>query len=115
MLESLQALLILGILVQASTEIIKKAIPISDDLKSKVVPLIALAIGLIVSISCQVDILTMAGITNVYPIVSYILTGIIASGGATAVNEIIKAISETRISNIVSTDSATDGTEGGKE
>lgn len=53
---------------------------------------IALAFGIGVSIAYKVDILSMLGLASGYPIVGYVLSGVILGRGSNYVNDLVSLV-----------------------
>lgn len=87
---------IVALIVQFLTDRVKGFIPASAT--GWAVPLLALLFGEMICIAGQIDVLSAAGVVLAPPILGYVLTGIAVTGGATAVNELIKLIRDARIS-----------------
>lgn len=85
------AILLLSLLVQFLVERIK-VFQMPEAVSKWAVPLIALIISLLLTIGCQIGILSLFSITINPLILDYILTGIAISGGSTLVNELIKTL-----------------------
>lgn len=83
-------LMLLAVLVQFVVERLKPGIP--EKLRSFCVPLLAIIISIVLTLSCQVGLLQALGIGIGSAIVDYVLSGIIISGGSTAFNELIKVL-----------------------
>lgn len=89
-MNELATLFILSVLAQYSTERLKFLIP--DKAKSVAVPFLSLVICLILTVSCQIDLLLLFHIAEIEPLIGQVLTGIAISGGSVALNEIIKVL-----------------------
>lgn len=87
---------IVALVVQFLTERVKVFIP--EKATSWAVPLLALFFGELICVFGQIDVLSAAGVVLAPAILGHILTGIAVTGGATAVNELIKLIRDARIS-----------------
>lgn len=86
-------ILMLAILVEYMTNIVKNLIP------ETIYPLpllISLIIGVGLALTVKVDILQSLGFQPVYEVVGYITTGLIVSGGSTAVHELISKLRASR-------------------
>ena len=86
--ESLSALILLSILVEMATNTVNKAF----TLKGEVSKIIALMIGIILCISTQIGVLANLNIAIKYPLVDYIITGIIISRGSNAAHNLISIL-----------------------
>lgn len=89
-------IIILAGIVEYLTKIFKQFIPESIKSKFPFPLLISLIIGVIISLTVKLDILRMFGFTTFYPVVSYILTGLIAAGGSAGVHELISKLRDSR-------------------
>lgn len=78
------SLIVIAILVEAIWENIKT---IWED-GININRIGALFLAILISILAKVDVFTMVGITLSFPMVSYILTGIVVSRGANFVNDL---------------------------
>ena len=59
--------------------------------------LLSIAISIVLCVSAQIGILAMLGVGEVVPLVDYILTGLIVSGGANGIRELQKQIQSSKI------------------
>lgn len=53
---------------------------------------IALAIGVVLAIAYNVDLLAMVGLHSVVPLVSYIVSGIVIGRGSNYVNDVVSTL-----------------------
>lgn len=85
-------ILALGILCQVLVERIKPVLPskIKDDGRN--IQLISIIFGVIIAVFGKADIFAEVNVQIGTPIVAYVLTGLIISGGATAINDVFKLI-----------------------
>ena len=81
--------LVIAILAEAVWETLKMA---WQGNKFSIDKLGALVIGIIVAVCAQVDLFSMFGVVLAYPIIGYILTGIIISRGANFVHDLLKKL-----------------------
>jgi hypothetical protein len=93
---ALFTIIILAIMVQTVTDILKKVIPIESIGKMPLPPVIALVVGIGLAVLTRTDILVATGFTPQVEAVGWVITGIVASGGATAVHEVIAKIRDSR-------------------
>lgn len=84
----LTSLIVIAILVEAIWENIKT---IWED-GININRIGALFLAILISILAKVDVFAMVGITLAFPMVSYILTGIVVSRGANFVNDLFGKI-----------------------
>ena len=93
MIENLILIILLSVIVEYLVNVIKPLIPESDY----PIPLvISLVIGIVLAVVVKADILTAVGFSPSYLIISYIVTGLIVSGGSTAVHELIAKLRASR-------------------
>jgi hypothetical protein len=74
---------------------IKAVIPWTEIGKVQLTPLYALVIGIVVAFVARIDVLLSLGFETV-PVIGYIITGIVVSGGSSAVHELIAKLRESR-------------------
>ena len=91
----LTLILLLAILVQFVVDRIKILIPYAKIGKIELAPIYATIVGIVVAFVAEVDILASLGFHS-NPTIGYILTGLVVSGGATAVHELIAKLRESR-------------------
>lgn len=82
--------LALSVITQVAVERLK--FPIDPKYTSKLVPLLSLLISCILTCACHIGILAILGVDISIHIVDYLLTGILISGGSTAVNDLLKVL-----------------------
>ena len=96
----LVSVIIVALVVQQAVEAIKKAIKIKKGYSLfnliNVKVLLSIAISIVLCVSAQIGILAMLGVGEVIPLVDYILTGLIVSGGANGIRELQKQIQEAK-------------------
>jgi len=93
MIENLILIILLSVIVEYLVNVIKPLIPETDY----PIPLvISLVIGIALAVVVKADILTAVGFSPSYLIISYIVTGLIVSGGSTAVHELIAKLRASR-------------------
>lgn len=90
-------LIFCSIIVQFIVDRVKPII--SENYRKWAVPLVSLVMGILVAVGAQIGIFETIGILFHYKFLDYILTGVVFSGGSTAVNELIKLLIENRPSN----------------
>ncbi len=83
--ESLSIIILLSIVVETTTNIIKGILSLQGP-KSR---LVALFIGIIICLTTQVGILANFNINIKYKLVDYLITGIIISRGSHATHDLI--------------------------
>ena len=97
MLNQLIIVVIVSIIVQFAVDVIKKTIKIQKGYYKKILNIkmiVALIISLLICITSNIDLLLLLGITINVPFVGNIITGIICSGGASSIHNLIKKVSE---------------------
>ena len=93
MINNIVMIILLAIIVEYIVNLIKPLMPESEY----PVPLIlSLVIGVCLGLLVRVDILSAVGFEPVSLTVSYVITGLIASGGSTAVHELISKLRASR-------------------
>ena len=93
MIENLILIILLSVIVEYLVNVIKPLVPETDY----PIPLvISLVIGIALAVVVKADILTAVGFSPSYLIISYIVTGLIVSGGSTAVHELIAKLRASR-------------------
>ena len=92
----LMSVIIVALVVQQAVETIKKAIKIKKGYSLfKVVNvkvMLSVIISILICVPSQIGILAMLGVGSVIPMIDYILTGLIVSGGANGIRELQKQI-----------------------
>jgi hypothetical protein len=78
-------------IVEAIVETLKM---IWDRNKISISKILAIIVGIIIAIVCEVDILSAVGLPVILPILGYILTGILISRGANFVSDFVRVIRE---------------------
>jgi len=94
-MDILIGIILLATLVQFVVDRIKTIIPIQAIGPVELAPIYAAIIGIVIAIVAQVDILAALGFQS-QPIVGEVMTGLIISGGSTAVHELIAKLRESR-------------------
>ena len=96
----LVSIIIVALVVQQAVEAIKKAIKIKKGYSLfkviNVKVLLSIAISIVLCVSAHIGVLAMLGVGEVIPLVDYILTGLIVSGGANGIRELQKQIQTTK-------------------
>jgi hypothetical protein len=87
---------LLATLVQYIVDILKNAIPATAIGKVTLAPIYSLIVGIALAIIFQVDIMAALGFATQYAIAGWIITGLIVSGGSSAVHELIAKLRESR-------------------
>ena len=95
MVTELLSILIVALIVQQAVEAIKKAIKIKKGYSLfkiiNIKVLISIIISITLCVTSEIGILALLGV-EALPILDYILTGLIVSGGASSIRELQKQI-----------------------
>lgn len=95
MVESLVLVIMLATLVTFLTDRVKAIIPIAKVAGVELAPIWAAVIGLAVAFTTKLDLLASLDLPS-NPAVGMIITGLVISGGSTAVHELIANLRENR-------------------
>ena len=102
MVSELVSIIIIALVVQQSVEAIKKAIKIKKGYSLfkliNIKVLLSIIISITLCITSEIGILALLGI-KALPIVDFILTGLIVSGGASGIRELQKQIQASKTDN----------------
>ena len=102
MVSELVSVIIIALVVQQSVEAIKKAIKIKKGYSLfkliNIKVLLSIIISITLCITSEIGILALLGI-KALPIVDFILTGLIVSGGASGIRELQKQIQASKTDN----------------
>ncbi len=93
MINNIVMIILLAIIVEYIVNLIK---PLMPETNYPVPLVISLVIGIALAVVVKADILTAVGFNPEYLIISYIVTGLIVSGGSTAVHELIAKLRASR-------------------
>ena len=99
---------LLATVVQYIVDIIKGAIPLTAIGQVKLAPIYSLIVGVALAIIFQVDLMAAVGFATPYALAGWIITGLVVSGGSSAVHELIAKLRESRSSS--QDDTTTGGT-----
>ena len=95
MVTELLSILIIALVVQQAVEAIKKAIKIKQGYSLfkiiNIKVLISIVISITLCVTSEIGLLVLLGV-KALPILDYILTGLIVSGGASSIRELQKQI-----------------------
>jgi hypothetical protein len=91
---------LLATLVQYIVDIFKKAIPVAAVGAVALAPIYSLIVGVTLAVIFQVDIMAALGFTTPYALAGWIITGLILSGGSSAVHELIAKLRESRTGSL---------------
>ena len=104
----LVSVIIVALVVQQAVQAVKNMIKIKRGYSLfkliNVKVLLSVIISILICVSSHIGILAMLGVQAVIPMVDYILTGLIVSGGASSIRELQKQIQSSRINQEVTTD-----------
>lgn len=99
MMELVQVIII-ALVVQYAVQAIKNMVRIKKGYSLfkliNVKVLLSVIVSVLICVSSQIGILAMLGVSSVIPLVDYILTGLIVSGGANGIRELSKQIQNTK-------------------
>ena len=99
MVEQLISVIIIAIVIQTVVENLKKLIKFPSGYYKKILNLkvlLTMIVSLVICISSQIELLSLLGVELVVPYLDSVITGIICSGGATTIHEMVKKINESR-------------------
>ena len=95
MVTELLSILIIALIVQQAVEAIKKAIKIKKGYSLfkiiNIKVLISIIISITLCVTSEIGLLVLLGV-KALPILDYVLTGLIVSGGASSIRELQKQI-----------------------
>ena len=104
----LVSVIIVALVVQQAVQAVKNMIKIKRGYSLfkliNVKVLLSVIISILICVSSHIGILAMLGVQAVIPMVDYILTGLIVSGGASSIRELQKQIQASKINQEVTTD-----------
>lgn len=92
--EALTTILVLAIIVEFSTEILKSVFPSVRGQYSRVA---AILLGMILCVSTQSGILATFKIYPVYQQIDYFLTGLIISRGSNIIHDLVSRLEITKV------------------
>jgi len=87
--EAFTTIMVLAIIVEFSTEIIKSVLP---SMRGNYSRLIAIFIGIILCLSTRSGLLSVFRIYPLYPQIDYLLTGLIISRGSNIIHDLLAKI-----------------------
>ena len=99
MVEQLIAVVIVSIVIQTVVENLKKLIKIPSGYYKKLINLkvlITMIVSLVICVSSKIELLSLLGVNIVVPYLDSVITGIVCSGGATTIHEMVKKINDTK-------------------
>lgn len=93
---ALITIVLLATLVQYLVDIIKNIVPITEVKGVKLAPIYAALVGVAMACLTKTDILSVLGYESGIEAAGWIITGLIVSGGSSAVHELISKLRESR-------------------
>ena len=87
--EALSTILVLAIIVEFTTEIVKSIFP---SVRSRYSRIIAILLGMILCVSTKSGLMAIFNITPHLPLIDYLLTGIIISRGSNIIHDLVKKL-----------------------
>ncbi len=85
-------ILVLAVVVEATTEYIFGGIPaVATHMKK-----MSLLVGVLVALAFQADLFPLLGITAVSPVVSQIFTGVLISRGSNILNDLLQIVKKVK-------------------
>lgn len=99
MVEQLISVVIIAIVIQTVVENLKKLIKFPSGYYKKILNLkvlLTMIVSLIICVSSRIELMSLLGVEVVVPYLDSVITGIICSGGATTIHEMVKKINESR-------------------
>lgn len=88
LVKSLTIIIVLSVLNEIITEIIKTAFPIFKGYAM----IIAIVCGVVLCIQAQVGLMSVLGVTMRSPVIDYLLTGVIISRGSNVIHDLISQL-----------------------
>ncbi len=89
-IDALTTILLLALVVEFATEVIKNITSIKKGFSK----IIAILIGMILCVSTQTGLLQVFGLDTYYPIIDYLLTGLIISRGSNIIHDLFSRINQ---------------------
>lgn len=89
-LDALTTILLLALVVEFATEIIKGILKVKKGLSKA----LAILLGMIFCVSTQTGLLQVFGLETFYPLIDYLVTGLIISRGSNIIHDLISRLSE---------------------
>ncbi len=90
--DALTTIVVLALVVEFATEIIKNVISIRKGLGKA----LAILMGMILCVSTQTGLLQVFGLDTYYPIIDYLLTGLIISRGSNIIHDLFSRLNESK-------------------
>ncbi|EEG77641.1 hypothetical protein [Dethiobacter alkaliphilus] len=92
--EALTTILVLAIIVEFSTEIIKSVFP---SIRGKLSKIAAILLGMILCVSTGSGILASFNIIPIYPLLDYLLTGLLISRGSNIIHDLVSRLEVAKV------------------
>ena len=86
--DALTTIAVLALIVEFSTEIIKSLFSLKKGLGKSV----AILLGMILCVGTQTGLLQVFGLDTVYPIIDYLVTGLIISRGSNIIHDLVSRL-----------------------
>jgi hypothetical protein len=87
--EALSSILVLAIIVEFSTEILKSVVPSIRGRHSRAV---AILLGMILCVTTRSGLMAMFRIYPLYPQIDYLITGLVISRGSNIVHDLVSRL-----------------------
>lgn len=94
--DALTTIVLLALVVEFATEIIKSVFSIKKGLSKA----LAILLGMLLCVSTQTGLLHVFGLETFYPLIDYLVTGLIISRGSNIIHDLFSRLSE-RKTNMV--------------
>ena len=88
--DALTTILLLALVVEFATEIIKSLLKIKKSLSKA----LAILLGMILCVSTQTGLLQVFGLETFYPLIDYLVTGLIISRGSNIIHDLFSRLSK---------------------
>lgn len=94
--KTITIIFVVALLIQFCVERIKELVgpKVMQYIKA---PLWSMAFGILFAFMFHLDVFTMLGFTSSIPVVAYILTGLVLSGGSAPIHDLIDKIREYKV------------------
>lgn len=95
MLETSQTIAIIfvvALLIQFCVERVKELVSGTKVMQYIKAPVWSMAFGILFALMFRLDVFSMLGFTSSIPVIAYILTGLVLSGGAAPIHDLIDKI-----------------------
>lgn len=95
-MDKLALVIALALVVEYITNILKPLVPNIENIKYPIPLVIALAVGITLTLTTQINLLNIIGLNTTNQYIGFITTGVIIAGGSTAVHELLAKLRESR-------------------